>query len=93
MPLARGAAVLADSEDRPLYYLQETEGLRPNLDRMVLPHDGAAYRAELDARQPHADGESACTLLDRVLESVTVRCARPGPRWRLARSRWRNFLR
>ena len=50
LPLARGAAVLADSEKiAPLYYLQETEGLRPDLDIMVLP-DEAAYRAELDAR-------------------------------------------
>ncbi len=47
---ARGAAVLADSEKiAPLYYLQQIEGLRPDLDIMVLP-DEAAYRAELDAR-------------------------------------------
>ena len=50
LPLARGAAVLADSEKiAPLYYLQQIEGLRPDLDIMVLP-DEAAYRAELDAR-------------------------------------------
>ncbi|MBP6015571.1 MAG: DUF2723 domain-containing protein [Candidatus Promineofilum sp.] len=49
-PLARGAAVLADSEKiAPLYYLQQNEGLRPDLDIMVLP-DEAAYHAELDAR-------------------------------------------
>ena len=54
LPLARGAAVLADSEKiAPLYYLQQIEGLRPDLDIMVLP-DEAAYRAELDARL--ADG-------------------------------------
>ncbi len=50
LPLARGAAVLADSEKiAPLYYLQQNEGLRPDLDIMVLP-DEAAYRAELDTR-------------------------------------------
>jgi len=49
-PLAGGAAVLADSEKiAPLYYLQQIERLRPDLDIMVLP-DEAAYRAELDAR-------------------------------------------
>lgn len=49
-PLAEGAAVLADSEKiAPLYYLQQIEGLRPDLEIMVLP-DEAAYRAELDQR-------------------------------------------
>ncbi len=49
LPLARGAAVLADSEKiAPLYYMQQIEGLRPDLEIMVLP-DEAAYRAELDA--------------------------------------------
>ncbi len=50
LPLARRAALLADSEKiAPLYYLQQTQRLRPDLDIMVLP-DEAAYRAELDAR-------------------------------------------
>jgi hypothetical protein len=49
-PLAEDGALLADSEKiAPLYYLQQIEGLRPDLDIMVLP-DEAAYRAELDAR-------------------------------------------
>jgi len=49
-PLAQGAAILADSEKiAPLYYLQQAEGVRPDLDIMVLP-DEAAYRAELDQR-------------------------------------------
>ncbi|MCB8987946.1 MAG: DUF2723 domain-containing protein [Ardenticatenaceae bacterium] len=49
-PLAAGAAILADSEKiAPLYYLQQAEGVRPDLDIMVLP-DEAAYRAELDRR-------------------------------------------
>lgn len=50
LPLEPGAAVLADSEKiAPLFYLQVAEGLRPDLEVMVLP-DEAAYRAELDAR-------------------------------------------
>jgi hypothetical protein len=50
LPLAEGAAVLADSEKiAPLYYLQQVEGVRPDLNIMVLP-DEAAYRAELDRR-------------------------------------------
>ncbi len=50
MPLVPDAAILADSEKiAPLYYLQQAEGYRPDLDIMVLP-DEAAYRAELDAR-------------------------------------------
>lgn len=49
-PLAQNAAILADSDKfPPLYYLQQAEGLRPDLEIMVLP-DEAAYRAELDAR-------------------------------------------
>jgi hypothetical protein len=50
LPLADGAAILADSEKiAPLYYLQQAEGVRPDLDIMVLP-DEATYRAELDRR-------------------------------------------
>ncbi|MFQ5407704.1 MAG: protein O-mannosyl-transferase family [Anaerolineales bacterium] len=49
-PLAAGATILADSEKiAPLYYLQTAEGIRPDLDIVVLP-DEATYRAELDAR-------------------------------------------
>ncbi|MCA9946315.1 MAG: DUF2723 domain-containing protein, partial [Anaerolineales bacterium] len=49
-PLAPNAAILADSDKfPPLYYLQQAEGLRPDLDIIVLP-DEAAYRAELDTR-------------------------------------------
>ncbi len=49
-PLAENAAILADSDKfPPLYYLQQAEGLRPDLEIIVLP-DEAAYRAELDAR-------------------------------------------
>lgn len=50
LPLAANSAILADSEKiAPLYYLQQVEGLRPDLAIMVLP-DEAAYRTELDAR-------------------------------------------
>ncbi len=50
LPLSKNGAILADSEKiAPLYYLQRAEGIRPDLDIMVLP-DEAAYRAELDAR-------------------------------------------
>lgn len=50
LPLANGAAILADSEKfPPLYYLQQAEALRPDLDIVLLP-DEAAYRAELDRR-------------------------------------------
>jgi hypothetical protein len=50
LPLAENAAILADSEKiAPLYYLQQAEGVRPDLDIMVLP-DEAAYRAELGSR-------------------------------------------
>ncbi len=53
LPLDENAAILADSEKiAPLYYLQQAEGVRPDLDIMVLP-DEAAYRAELNGRIPH----------------------------------------
>lgn len=49
-PLVPNAAILADSERfPPLYYRQQAEGVRPDLDIVVLP-DEDAYRAELDAR-------------------------------------------
>ena len=53
LPLAENAAILADSEKiAPLYYLQQAEGVRPDLDIMVLP-DEAAYRAQLNGRIAH----------------------------------------
>ena len=49
-PLAEGATILADSQKiAPLYYLQVAEGVRPDLDIIVLP-DEASYRAVLDER-------------------------------------------
>ena len=50
LPLAANAAILADSEKiAPLYYLQQAEGVRPDLNILVLP-DEAAYRQELTTR-------------------------------------------
>jgi 4-amino-4-deoxy-L-arabinose transferase-like glycosyltransferase len=50
LPLQSGATLLADSEKiAPLYYLQKVEGIRPDMNIMVLP-DEAAYRSELDRR-------------------------------------------
>lgn len=49
-PLDPSGAILADSvKFPPLYYLQQAEGLRPQMDIVLLP-DEAAYRAELDRR-------------------------------------------
>ncbi len=50
LPIPERAALLVDSEKiAPLYYLQVTEKLRPDLDIMVLG-DEALYRQELDRR-------------------------------------------
>ncbi|MBN1247406.1 MAG: DUF2723 domain-containing protein [Anaerolineae bacterium] len=50
LPLANGAAILADSEKfPPLYYLQQVEGIRPDLE-MVTLFSEAQYRADLETR-------------------------------------------
>ncbi|KAA3656883.1 MAG: DUF2723 domain-containing protein, partial [Chloroflexi bacterium] len=50
LPLAENSAILADSDKYPpLFYLQQTEGMRPDLDISVWP-DEAAYRAQLSVR-------------------------------------------
>jgi hypothetical protein len=50
LPLAPNAAILADSEKfPPLYYLQQIEGLRPDLDLVMRFHEDG-YREELTAR-------------------------------------------
>ncbi len=50
LPLAENSAILADSDKYPpLFYLQQNEGIRPDLDISVWP-DEAAYRAQLAAR-------------------------------------------
>lgn len=49
-PLKQGAAILADSQlIAPLYYLQVAEGVRPDLDIIVLSTEDQ-YRAVLDER-------------------------------------------
>ncbi|MBN2394020.1 MAG: DUF2723 domain-containing protein [Anaerolineae bacterium] len=49
-PLAPDAAILADSEKfPPLYYLQQAEGLRPDLD-LVMLFDEAQYREAMESR-------------------------------------------
>lgn len=50
LPLSRGAAILADSEKfPPLYYLQQIEGLRPDLELVTLFSEDQ-YRGALMAR-------------------------------------------
>ncbi|MFQ5814809.1 MAG: hypothetical protein ACE5I2_16650, partial [Anaerolineae bacterium] len=50
MDLPKGAAILADSEKiAPLYYLQRVEGMRPDLDIIVMG-DEAGYRQQLETR-------------------------------------------
>jgi len=50
LDLPAGAAILADSEKiAPLYYLQRVEGMRPDLDIMVMG-DEAGYRQQLESR-------------------------------------------
>ena len=50
LPLAPGSAVLADVEKfAPLYYLQQIEGVRPDLDVVLLGSE-ELYQAELAAR-------------------------------------------
>ncbi|RLC88083.1 MAG: hypothetical protein DRJ03_03835 [Chloroflexi bacterium] len=50
LPLAENSAVLADSEKfAPLYYLQQIEGARPDLDLVILGSE-ELYQAELTAR-------------------------------------------
>ena len=50
LPLAEGSAVLADTEKfAPLYYLQQIEGVRPDLDLLLLGNE-ELYREELLAR-------------------------------------------
>ncbi len=50
LPLASGSAVLADVEKfAPLYYLQQIEGVRPDLDLLLLGSE-ELYQAELAAR-------------------------------------------
>ncbi|RLC97529.1 MAG: hypothetical protein DRI77_07145, partial [Chloroflexi bacterium] len=50
LPIAQGAAILADSDKiAPLYYLNRVEGVRPDLEPIVRG-DEAGYYEELNAR-------------------------------------------
>lgn len=76
-PLAQGAAILADSEKfPPLYYLQQAEGLRPDLDIIVLP-DEPAYRAELGARLAEGQTVYLARLLPGLEGQYHLRSAGP----------------
>ncbi len=74
LPLASDSAVLADVEKfAPLYYLQQIEGVRPDLDLLLLGSE-ELYQAELAARLevgqtvylarylPHLEGLHLCSL-------------------------------
>ncbi len=75
LPIPKNAAILADSEKiAPLYYLQVTEGLRPDLDILVLG-DEAQYRQELDQRL--ATGQPV--YLARFLPNLPYRMRSLGP--------------
>ena len=75
LPIPDHAAILADSEKiAPLYYLQVTEGLRPDLDILVLG-DEAQYRQELDQRL--AAGQPV--YLARFLPNLPYRMRSLGP--------------
>lgn len=52
LPIARGAAILADSDKiAPLYYLNRVEGVRPDLEPIVRG-DEAGYYEDLNTRLP-----------------------------------------
>ncbi|MBC7250048.1 MAG: DUF2723 domain-containing protein [Anaerolineae bacterium] len=52
LPIAQGAAILADSDKiAPLYYLNRVEGVRPDLEPIVRG-DEAGYYEELNTRLP-----------------------------------------
>jgi hypothetical protein len=75
LPIPANAAILADSEKiAPLYYLQVTEGLRPDLAILVLG-DEALYRQELDRRL----GAGQPVYLARFLPNLPYRLRSLGP--------------
>ncbi len=75
LPIPDRAALLVDSEKiAPLYYLQVTEHLRPDLDILVLG-DEALYRQELDRRV--AAGQAV--YLARFLPNLPYRLRSLGP--------------
>jgi hypothetical protein len=75
LPIPQQAAVLVDSEKiAPLYYLQVTENLRPDLDILVLG-DETLYRQELDQRVR----EGQPVFLARFLPNLPYRMRSLGP--------------
>ena len=75
LPIAEKAALLVDSEKiAPLYYLQVTENVRPDLDIMVLG-DEALYRQELDRRI----NAGQAVYLARFLPNLPYRMRSLGP--------------
>ena len=75
LPIPQKAALLLDSEKiAPLYYLQVTENIRPDLDILVLG-DEALYRQELDRRV----GEGQPVYLARFLPNLPYRLRSLGP--------------
>ncbi len=75
LPIPQKAALLVDSEKiAPLYYLQVTEHLRPDLDILVLG-DEALYRQELDRRV----SEGQPVYLARFLPNLPYRLRSLGP--------------
>ena len=76
-PLAQDGAILADSDKfPPLYYLQQAEGARPDLDITVLP-DEAAYRANLAARLAAGQTVYLARYLPGLAGSYHLRSAGP----------------
>jgi hypothetical protein len=75
LPIPQKAALLVDSEKiAPLYYLQVTENIRPDLDILVLG-DEAQYRQELDRRA----SEGQPVYLARFLPNLPYRLRSLGP--------------
>ena len=75
LPIPQKAALLVDSEKiAPLYYLQVTENIRPDLDIEVLG-DETLYRQELDRRV----SEGQPVYLARFLPNLPYRMRSLGP--------------
>jgi hypothetical protein len=75
LPIRQNAALLVDGEKiAPLYYLQVTENIRPDLDLLVEGNE-ALYRQELDRRL--AEGQPV--YLARFLPNLPYRLRSLGP--------------
>jgi len=78
-PLAHGATILADPKRlAPLYYLQAVEGVRPDLDLVLLP-DEASYRALLDERLAAGQTVYLGRYLPGVFAAYSLRSVGPLP--------------